>query len=255
MKKVIILIMLLQGLMSATFAQNNSPTATDVSTPGILNVTVTTSATSGGSYIPRNVEAIWIQDSSGKFVKSLLVYAATRISELTNWNTSSSGNKVDAITGATQSTHGVRTCSWNGTNVAGVVVADGTYTVKMELTDKNSTGNVGTFTFVKGPSSQTQTPATVPSFSAITLKWTPSIGTAVEDVKMSNLYQVYPNPTTSSIYVNGLDIQQIEIFNLTGKSLIKTNLHNVNLNALPKGVYLIQINSEKGSFMKKLIKN
>jgi len=255
MKKVIILMMLLQGLMSAANAQNNSPNSTDASTPGTLSVTVTTSATSGGSYIPRNVVAIWIQDSSGKFVKSLLVYAASRISELTNWNTSSAGNKVDAITGATQSSHGVRTCSWNGTNVSGVVVADGTYTVKMELTDKNSTGNVGTFTFVKGTSTQTQTPVAVPSFSAITLKWTPSIGTAVEDVKMSNLYQVYPNPTTSSIYVNGLDIQQIEIFNLTGKSLIKTNLHNVNLNTLPKGVYLIQINSETGTVMKKLIKN
>ena len=255
MKKVIILIMLLQGLMSATIAQSNSPTAKDASTPGILSVTVTTSATSGGSYIPRNVEAIWIEDSSGRFVKSLLVYAAARISELTNWNTASAGNKVDALTGATQSTHGVRTCTWNGTNVLGVVVADGTYTVKMELTDKNSTGNVGTFTFVKGTSSQTQTPAAVPSFSALTLKWTPSIGTAVEDVKMSNLYQVYPNPTASSIYVNGLDIQQIEIFNLTGKSLIKTNLHNVNLNALPKGVYVIQINSETGTVMKKLIKN
>jgi len=254
MKKVIIVIMLFSGWANVIFAQNNSQYASNASTPGTLNVTVTTSATSGAQYSPRNVEAIWVENSSGVFVKSLLVYAQARISELTNWNNSSSGNKVDAVTGATQSSHGVRTCSWNGTNVSGVVVADGTYTLKMELTDKNGTGNLGTFTFVKGTTTQTQTPASVPSFSAITIKWTPSVGTAVEDVNLSDLYQVYPNPTSTSIFVKGLDIQEIEIFNLNGKSLIKTNLHNVNINSLPKGVYMIKINSETGAVMRKLIK-
>ena len=254
MKKVIILIMLFYGWTNLTIAQNNSPYASDASTPGTLNVTVTTSATSGAQYSPRNVEALWVVDNTGKFVKSLLVYAQARISELTNWNNSSSGNKVDAVTGATQSSHGVRTCSWNGTNVSGVVVADGTYTLKMELTDKNGTGNLGTFTFVKGTTTQTQTPASVPSFSAITIKWTPSVGTAVEDVNLSDLYQVYPNPTSTSIFVKGLDIQEIEIFNLAGTSVLKTTLHNVNLDTLPKGVYMIKINSETGTVMKKLIK-
>jgi len=254
MKKVIILSVLFAGWMNVIVAQNNSSYATNASTPGTLNVSVTTSATSGAQYSPRNVEAIWVENSSGVFVKSLLVYAQARISELTNWNNSSSGNKVDAVTGATQSSHGVRTCSWNGTNVSGVVVADGTYTLKMELTDKNGTGNLGTFTFVKGTTTQTQTPASVPSFSAITIKWTPSVGTAVEDVNLSDLYQVYPNPTSTSIFVKGLDIQEIEIFNLNGKSLIKTNLHNVNINSLPKGVYMIKINSETGAVMRKLIK-
>jgi len=35
---------------------------------------------------------------------------------------------------------------------------------------------------------------------------------------------------------------------------LKTTLHNVNLNTLPKGVYMIKINSETGTVMKKLIK-
>lgn len=254
MKKVII-IMSFIGLFTMTYAQKYSPNATDASTPGTLNVTVTTSATTGAQYVPRNVLAIWVQNSSGGFVKTLLVYAAARISELTNWNLISGGNKVDAITGATQTSHGVRTCTWNGTDINGVVVADGTYTLKMELTDKNSTGNVGTFTFVKGPAAQTVNPANVPSFSTITIKWTPSVNAGINDVKMSELYQIYPNPTSSSIYVAGLDINEIEIFNIAGKSLIKTNLQNVNLSSLPKGVYMIKINSENGSVMKKLVKN
>jgi hypothetical protein len=250
MKKVIIM-MLFIGLFATVSAQNYSSSA---STPGTLTVTVTTSATTGGAFIPRNIVAIWVQNSSGQFVKSLLVYAQSQIQWLTNWNTASAGNKVDAITGATQSSHGVRTCTWNGTNVSGAVVADGTYTVKMELTDKDATGNLGTFTFTKGPTAQTQTPAAVPSFSAITLKWTPSIASGIEDVNMSNLYQVYPNPTSSSIFVNGLDIQEIEILNAAGERVLKTNLQNVNLNTLPKGVYMIKINTETGTVMKKLIK-
>ena len=36
---------------------------------------------------------------------------------------------------------------------------------------------------------------------------------------------------------------------------MNTNLHNVNLSALPKGVYMIKINSETGTVMKKLVKN
>lgn len=37
--------------------------------------------------------------------------------------------------------------------------------------------------------------------------WTP----AVNEAKMSDLYQVYPNPASSSVYVAGLDIKKIEI--------------------------------------------
>ena len=107
MKKVIIM-MLFIGLFATVSAQNYSSSA---STPGTLTVTVTTSATTGGAFIPRNIVAIWVQNSSGQFVKSLLVYAQSQIQWLTNWNTASAGNKVDAITGATQSSHGVRTCT------------------------------------------------------------------------------------------------------------------------------------------------
>ena len=43
-------------------------------TNGTLSVSVTTSST-GGNYAPRNIVAIWIEDSSGKLVKTLLAYA------------------------------------------------------------------------------------------------------------------------------------------------------------------------------------
>jgi len=43
-------------------------------TNGTLAVSVTTSST-GGNYAPRNIVAIWVEDNSGKFVKTLLAYA------------------------------------------------------------------------------------------------------------------------------------------------------------------------------------
>jgi len=164
------LILILTAFASCSSSSDNTLTPPSATT-GLI-VTVTTSGT-GGSYAPRNVAAIWIENSAGAFVKTLTVYAQARQSDLTNWNTSSSGNRVDAITGATQSNVGTIYGAWNGTDVAGKVVADGTYKVCMELTDKSTTGNFSTFAFTKGTAAVTLTPANVPSFSAISLKWIP----------------------------------------------------------------------------------
>jgi hypothetical protein len=151
-------------------------TSAVANTPGTLTVSVTES-TAGGGYAPSHIIAIWIENGSGVFVKTLMAYANTRIQYLTNWVSNSAKNKVDAVSGATQNSFTTRTATWNGTNVngtiSGPVVADGTYKVCMELTDKNGTGNFSTFTFTKGPTAVTLTPANVPSFSAISIKWVP----------------------------------------------------------------------------------
>jgi hypothetical protein len=251
MKKVFIIISCV-GFLAALQAQNYSSSA---STPGTLTVTVTTSATATPSYGTRSDDAIWIQNGSGTFVKTVVGCTSSDKNDLLTWKAASAYNIVDAVTAATRSTYGVRTGTWNGTDVNRTLVADGTYSVKMEMTDFSGQGSLGTFSFVKGPSAQTVSPSNVMSFSNISIRWVPSITSALEDLNMSNLYQVYPNPTSSSIFVNGLDIQDIEIFTISGKSLLKTNLHNVNLSDLPKGVYMIKINSETGTVMKKLVKN
>ena len=234
-------------------AQNAVVESTTASTPGVLSVSVTTS-TANGSFAPKNIVAIWIQDSAGKFVKTMMILAGTRKADLTNWVTSTPvGNSVDAATGATQSSHGTRTCTWNATNASKVLVVDGTYTVKMEMTESNGGGKVGTFTFDKGPNGVTLTPTSVPSLSNINIKWTPT-STALEDVKLSNLYQVYPNPAKTTIFVNGFDINEVEVFSIDGKSLLKTKEQTLNLSSLVHGTYLVQIKSKLGTVLKKIIK-
>ena len=147
--------------------------AAPAATAGTLAVTVTTS-TYNGSYAPRHVLAIWVATSSGTFVKSLMVYAAARKSYLTNWySATSTGNTTDATTGATLSSHGTRTCSWNGTNSSRVVVTDGAYKLCVEYTENNSTGKLATFSFTKGTSASSVTGSTVSGVTLSTLTWTP----------------------------------------------------------------------------------
>jgi len=251
MRKLILPILLFVQIAS-TNAQQAVLESANTTTAGTLTVTATTSLAWGG-YAPSNIVAIWLEDNTGKFVKTLLAYAQERKQYLTNFIASTANNRVDAISGATQISFGVNTCTWNGTNVSKVLVPDGTYTVKMELTDDDLTGNLGTFTFIKGTTSQTLTPANVPSFSNISIKWIPAT-TGIDEVKLEKFYTVYPNPTKSTIFINGSDIQQIEIFTLDGKSILKTNQQYVNLNSISEGSYLALITTSNGSFIKKIIK-
>lgn len=227
-------------------------------TTGTLDVQVTTSST-GGNFEPRNVLAIWIEDSSGAFVKTLLAYAETRKTYLNTWEASTTAagsafNTTDAISGATQSSHGTRTAQWDGTNYSGTAVPDGQYLVRMELTDKNATGNTASFTITKGTTAQTLTPGNVPSFSSITLTWTPLSTAANPDVSQSNTFLVYPNPGTGKFTVLGEGIVSLEVKDLTGKTVAMSKTPVVDLTSVSKGVYLISITTAKQTAVQKITK-
>jgi len=228
-------------------------------TDGTLTVSATTSQTSTPTYAPKNIVAMWIEDSSGKFVKTLLAYANTRKASLLAWKsvTTTAGsayNIVDAKAGATQTSHTVRTCTWNGKNYLSVLVADGTYKLKMELTDNDGKKqNLASFNITKGTSIETLTPATISGFSSISIKWTP-LNTAIEEVEESENYIIYPNPAANSISVTGDDIKRIEICSLDGKKLYSSDEKKIYLNFLPDGMYMVNIFVRNGIVMRKLIK-
>jgi hypothetical protein len=126
------------------------------------NFSVTTTSYNG-QYAPRHVLAIWIEDSSGKFVKTLLVNAAARKSYLTSWISNSSGNTTDATTGATLNSHSTHTATWNGTNKSGTAVATGTYKLCVEYTEDNGTGKMKTQDFSYSTASAVKQAATEPA--------------------------------------------------------------------------------------------
>lgn len=117
-----------------------SDTGTKVDTgpaPGkCLHVDLTTK-TYFGRYAPSHVLAVWITNASGGFVKTLDEHGKGRASNLAAWRSSSGGNTVDAVTGATLKSHGPVGADWNCTNAAGARVPAGAYKLHVEFAESN----------------------------------------------------------------------------------------------------------------------
>lgn len=245
--KILLIAFIALSITSLSFAQ----------TEGDLIVNTTTSET-GGNYAPKNVVAIWIEDEASNFVKTLLAYAQNRKTHLNTWQASTAAagseyNTVDAITGATRNSHATRTCTWNATDFEGNLVPDGNYTVWMELTDKNATGNFSSFSFTKGEELELVTPLNVPSFASISIDWLPStIG--ISDHLQSSDYPVYPNPASGTFSIKGENITEVDVRNTSGV-LIYSGAPDVDISSHPKGVYFIEVKTNKGSLNKKIIIN
>lgn len=232
----------------------------DAQTAGELDVSVQTSD-AGGNYKQKNIVAIWIENEAGNFIKTLLAYADRRMTHLNTWQAStvaasSEFNVVDAITGATRSSHDVITCNWDGTDHNRVDVHDGIYKVWMELTDKNSTGNVSSFSFTKGEVADTLTPANVPSFSSIAIHWTPvstfiDPGTAMGDQPL-----VYPNPGPGIFYVKNVRMEDIEVRNIAGQLIGFTygDKGAIDISSQPEGIYIASIRVRNRLFHIRIIK-
>lgn len=226
-------------------------------TSGELAIKVTTS-TAGGKYSPRNIVAIWVEDVNGNFVKTLLAYANKRKTHLNNWEASTNAassafNTVDAITGATQSNHATRSCSWNGKNHNGELMPDGTYKLRVELTDKNSTGNYSAFSFTKGVSIEELKPADVPSFSNIQIKWTP-LNTASEEIIANKSAWIYTNFAQHSVVLrqDSSDPIQVKIFNQQGVLIQQVQLNGqaeVDISSWANGLYIFQVGKQSHKVM------
>ncbi len=114
----------------------------------------------GGNYDPTNVLAVWIEDDTGAFVRTIDRWAGTRIQHLVAWS-AASGQDADAVSGATRADHGPRiSAMWDMLDFNGMPVANGMYTIRMELADENSTAagqnNQGIFSFVRDGQQSTQ---------------------------------------------------------------------------------------------------
>jgi len=227
-------------------------------TTGTLTVTTTTS-NAGGNYAPRNIVAIWVEDSSGNFVKTLMAYAATRRTHLNNWEASTTAagsafNVTDAISGATRTSHATRSCTWNGKDFQQNNMPDGSYTVWMELTDKNSTGNYSSFSFTKGPQAETQTPLDVPSFSSITIQWMP-LGVGISQSPEMQGTLLVPDQGNRMLRYTGNDLRSISVYSLTGAKWYEGDRNEIDISFLPDGVYIARLLTPGGIVTQKFLKD
>ena len=74
-----------------------------------------------------------------------------------------------------------------------------------------------------------------------------------------NQLKFYPNPVVSNLFItNQSQINQIEVYNLLGQLLLSKTFNDaaveINLEGLPKSIYLVNLQSETGSKLFKIIK-
>jgi hypothetical protein len=54
---------------------------------------------------------------------------------------------------------------------------------------------------------------------------------------------------------NTANLLNISLFDITGKKVLSSTTNIVSVDALEKGIYMVKVTTDKGSFIKKLVKN
>ena len=142
-------------------------------TPGTVTFTATTQS-QGGSYAPKHVLAIWVEHD-GEFVKTRKAMANQRKQYLYTWKAASDYNVADATTGPTLNSHQTHTIEWDCTDLDGNVVADGTYVMWIEFTEKHAQGPLFNIEFEKGPEGFDINPPDENYFKNMQLAWEPEV--------------------------------------------------------------------------------
>lgn len=84
------------------------------------------------------------------------------------------------------------------------------------------------------------------------------IDTSTTDVKnvSQTKIKIYPNPTSNIINVIGIDVKQIEIFNISGLKVLISNTNQVDVSGLVYGTYITRIIGKNNEItINKFIKN
>ena len=76
----------------------------------------------------------------------------------------------------------------------------------------------------------------------------------IEEVKNVANFKIYPNPSNSSVTIDGENMVSAMILDIKGEVVIETNKKQIDISALAKGVYSIVIVTENYRSVKKLVK-
>jgi len=222
----------------------------------------------------KNVMAVWIESSTGTFVKTRARNAGGGTSDhLAVWAVKSGGsagncmsascNTLGATTGATLSNFGNRNFSWDGTDVSGNILPDGTYKITVESTWNHGSAATTTrsYTFVKGAAQDVQTPASDANFTNITLAWNPA-GSGLVENTLEMVVSIQPNPSANGVYnVEFNYATKVSAMNLAGEEVytedVKMNevSKTVDLSNVSTGVYFICVTNGSAVSKHKVVIN
>jgi hypothetical protein len=222
----------------------------------------------------KNVMAVWIESSTGTFVKTRARNAGGGTSDhLAVWAVKAGGsagncmaancNVLGATTGATLSNFGNRNFSWDGTDASGNVVPDGTYKIIVDSTWNHGSAatTTRTYTFVKGAAQDVQTPASDANFTNISLAWNPA-GSGLVEKTPEMLVSIQPNPSANGIFnVEFNYATRISAMNLAGEEVYAVDVKmnevskDVDLSSLTSGVYFICVTNGSAVSKNKVVIN
>jgi hypothetical protein len=257
-------------LLIMAFFSSSTPDQS-AQTSGVVGFTVKT-VTYNGDRSPKNIVAIWVEDNTGKFIKTRLLQADRRKQWLLTWNEKSKGSTVDAVTGATLNSHQTHSITWDCTDESGSLVADGDYKIVVEFTEEHAQGPLTSVSFSKGLQDQTIIPADLANFIDMKLEYKTSVtGVSMEQAAFDPLV-LYPNPFLESVNLRFTLREnlpaEIRIFNLNGKQVREIIHHPVSPgeqsllwdgtgeagDPLPAGIYFIQLRAREKSHTESVLK-
>ena len=248
------------------------------STAGTLTFTFTPITQTVGAYSgTKNVLAVWIQTTTGGFVKTKLRYCGSQTDDhlptygvncgATASNCVTNGNITDATTGATLASYIAKSITWDGKNVVGTangtVVPDGTYQVSIQETWGHGSATViRTFPFTKGAAADHQTPVADAKFTGIKLDWVPTGLGLADNVSPNTQVVIYPNPTQGIFNIDFKnEIKTIKVANILGQVVYEEKVtisapgttKNINLSSFENGTYIVNVSNDEGTSSYKVI--
>lgn len=80
---------------------------------------------------------------------------------------------------------------------------------------------------------------------------------SVNETSVINV-NIYPNPASDYISIEGEDIQDVTIYDISGRTLMtvefRNNVQNINISDLNSGVYFLNIRTQEGSMIERIVK-
>ncbi len=81
----------------------------------------------------------------------------------------------------------------------------------------------------------------------------------IDDIDLTNSFNIYPNPTNGIFSVEADNMERIEITSITGEIvkelIVNKNKTTIDLTSLSSGIYFAKIITDKGSAIKKIVLN
>lgn len=230
----------------------------------------------------KNIYAVWIENSSGTFIKTRARYTSTSTDDhLPTWAsksgcasttvaTGAACSVTDALTGATRTAStsptafGSKTVSWDGKNVVGTTngttVIDGTYKVWVESSWNDGANNIhneiNSFSFTKSTVATHVTYTGDTYLNTIVIDWVPT-ALGIDEVKNNEpAVVIYPVPSNGIFNIEFKnEINNLKVYNLLGQVAYSEQFDNgttvaskqVDLSGMAEGSYVFSFTNEHGT--------